>query len=134
MDQAAILFFRPSRVQRVAIEAHGILFKVRVVGKELQEKQNTPNSTPPATPRDTGRDIYRQFEDDPDLRLGFCWSSAMLERGVYVHPWHNMFICAAMTEADVDNTIDRAADAFALTKNAGAIEPAAKLQALRTSV
>jgi hypothetical protein len=31
------------------IEAHGILFKVRVVGKELQEKQNTPNSTPAAT-------------------------------------------------------------------------------------
>jgi hypothetical protein len=31
------------------IEAHGILFKVRVVGKELQEKQNTPNSAPAAT-------------------------------------------------------------------------------------
>jgi hypothetical protein len=31
------------------IEAHGILFKVRVVGKELQEKQNKPNSAPPAT-------------------------------------------------------------------------------------
>ena len=31
------------------IEAHGILFKVRVVGKELQEKQKTPNSAPAAT-------------------------------------------------------------------------------------
>ena len=31
------------------IEAHGILFKVRVVGKELQEKGKTPNSAPPAT-------------------------------------------------------------------------------------
>ncbi len=28
------------------IEAHGILFKVRVVGKELQEKQKTTNSAP----------------------------------------------------------------------------------------
>jgi hypothetical protein len=31
------------------IEAHGILFKVRVVGKELQEKQNQTNSAPAQT-------------------------------------------------------------------------------------
>jgi hypothetical protein len=31
------------------IEAHGILFKVRVVGKELQEKEKTTNSAPAAT-------------------------------------------------------------------------------------
>jgi site-specific DNA-cytosine methylase len=31
------------------IEAHGILFKVRVVGKELQEKQNKTNSAPAQT-------------------------------------------------------------------------------------
>ncbi|HXJ05975.1 MAG TPA: hypothetical protein VNH65_12810 [Candidatus Acidoferrum sp.] len=31
------------------IEAHGILFKVRVVGKELQEKQKSTNSAPAAT-------------------------------------------------------------------------------------
>lgn len=30
------------------IEAHGILFKVRVVGKELQEQGKTPNPAPPA--------------------------------------------------------------------------------------
>ncbi len=34
---------------RQRIESHGILFKVRVVGKELQEKQNTPHSAPRAT-------------------------------------------------------------------------------------
>ncbi|MGB9463548.1 MAG: hypothetical protein WBR10_00410 [Candidatus Acidiferrum sp.] len=34
---------------RQRIEAHGILFKVRVVGKELQEKQKTTNSAPAAT-------------------------------------------------------------------------------------
>jgi hypothetical protein len=31
------------------IEAHGILFKVRVVGKELQEKEKATNSAPAAT-------------------------------------------------------------------------------------
>ncbi|MGH9648138.1 MAG: anti-sigma factor family protein [Bryobacteraceae bacterium] len=32
------------------IEAHGILFKVRVVGQELQEKQRTAHPAPPAAP------------------------------------------------------------------------------------
>jgi hypothetical protein len=36
------------------IEAHGILFKVRVVGKELQEKQKTPNSAPAVTESKAG--------------------------------------------------------------------------------
>jgi hypothetical protein len=39
---------------RQRIEAHGILFKVRVVGKELQEKQNNTNSAPPATESKAG--------------------------------------------------------------------------------
>jgi hypothetical protein len=38
---------------RQRIEAHGILFKVRVVGKELQEKQKTTNSVPAATGSET---------------------------------------------------------------------------------
>lgn len=35
------------------IEAHGILFKVRVVGKELEEKQKTTNSAPAQTDSET---------------------------------------------------------------------------------
>ena len=68
------------------------------------------------------------FEDDPDLRKGFCWSSAMLERGVYVHPWHNMFLCAAMTEADIDQTLDAAEGAFKVLQGAAAtLAPIEKL-------
>jgi glutamate-1-semialdehyde 2,1-aminomutase len=52
------------------------------------------------------------FDDDPDLRKGFCFASEMLERGVYVHPWHNMFLCAAMTEADIDGALDAAEASF----------------------
>jgi glutamate-1-semialdehyde 2,1-aminomutase len=67
------------------------------------------------------------FEDDPDLRRGFCWSSAMLERGVYVHPWHNMFLCAAMTEADIDLTLDAAEGAFRAVKSAQPLAPVEKM-------
>jgi glutamate-1-semialdehyde 2,1-aminomutase len=49
-------------------------------------------------------------EGDHDLRLGFALAEAMLARGVWWHPWHNMFLSAAMTEADIDAVIG-AADA-----------------------
>lgn len=68
------------------------------------------------------------FDEDPDLRKGFCWSSAMLSRGVYVHPWHNMFLCAAMTEADIDFALDAAEQAFQTLKSqAHDLPPVAKL-------
>lgn len=68
------------------------------------------------------------FDDDPDLRKGFCFASAMLERGVYVHPWHNMFLCAAMTDADIDAALDAAEGAFAeLKRQAAALPPVDKL-------
>ena len=68
------------------------------------------------------------FDDDPDLRKGFCWSSAMLERGVYVHPFHNMFLCAAMTEADIDQALDAAEGAFRVLQGAApTLAPVEKL-------
>jgi glutamate-1-semialdehyde 2,1-aminomutase len=70
------------------------------------------------------------FDEDPDLRVGFCWSSEMLKRGVYVHPWHNMFLSAAMTERDIDAALDAASGAFAVLKaQRAALEPIQKLQA-----
>jgi len=74
------------------------------------------------------------FDDDPDLRRGFCWSSEMLERGVYVHPWHNMFLCAAMTGEDVDFTIQAAEGAFAALKSRLAtLEPHERLKTLMSA-
>jgi glutamate-1-semialdehyde 2,1-aminomutase len=68
------------------------------------------------------------FEEDPDLRKGFCWSSEMLKRGVYVHPWHNMFLCAAMTEADIDLALAAAEGSFAALKaQAPTLGPVEKL-------
>jgi len=68
------------------------------------------------------------FDDDPDLRKGFCWSSAMLERGVYVHPWHNMFLCDAMTEDDIDLTLNAAEASFSVLKTGAAtLAPVEKL-------
>jgi glutamate-1-semialdehyde 2,1-aminomutase len=56
------------------------------------------------------------FDDDPDLRLGYCWTAEALTRGVYIHPWHNNFICAVLTEKDVELTLERTDEAFAVLK------------------
>lgn len=68
------------------------------------------------------------FDDDPDLRKGFCFASEMLSRGVYIHPWHNMFLCAAMTDQDIATALDAAEGAFAaLKQQARDLSPVEKL-------
>jgi glutamate-1-semialdehyde 2,1-aminomutase len=71
------------------------------------------------------------FDDDPDLRMGFCFASQMLARGVYTHPWHNMFLCAAMTTADIDGALDAAEAALDVVRGKRpALEANAKMQFL----
>jgi glutamate-1-semialdehyde 2,1-aminomutase len=71
------------------------------------------------------------FDDDQDLRAGFRFSSEMLARGVYVHPWHNMFLCAAMTQEDIDLALDAAEAALDVVAGRRcALEPNAKMSFL----
>ena len=71
------------------------------------------------------------FDEDPDLRRGFRWGSEMLRRGVYVHPWHNMFLCAAMTPADIDQALDAADESFeVLAKELPTLGPVEKMSFL----
>ncbi len=74
------------------------------------------------------------FDDDATSAKGYLWNNALLKRGVYFHPWHNMFICAAMTEADIDFALTAADDAFKVVKTAGPLEPVAKLAFLHQMV
>jgi len=70
------------------------------------------------------------FEDDRDLRLAYCWVAEALKRGVYMHPWHNNFICAALTEGDVRQTLDSTDQAFAeLKKQRATLGPVEQLKA-----
>jgi glutamate-1-semialdehyde 2,1-aminomutase len=71
------------------------------------------------------------FEDDPDFRVGYAWTSEMVKRGVYVHPWHNMFMCTAMTDADIAQAHQAADEAFkAVTRARTTIEPHKQLLAM----
>ncbi|MDP2853771.1 MAG: aminotransferase class III-fold pyridoxal phosphate-dependent enzyme [Smithellaceae bacterium] len=64
---------------------------------------------PPAMP-------FMTFADDPlfETNRFFCGQAA--RRGIFFHPHHNWFVCAAMKESDIRQTIDVASVCFKLTK------------------
>ncbi|MCI4646466.1 MAG: aminotransferase class III-fold pyridoxal phosphate-dependent enzyme [Hyphomonadaceae bacterium] len=43
-----------------------------------------------------------------DMGIGMQISAGMVSRGIYFHPWHNMFLSAAMTEEDIADVLDAA--------------------------
>jgi glutamate-1-semialdehyde 2,1-aminomutase len=58
------------------------------------------------------------FEDDADMRKGSFWTGTAAKLGAYMHPYHNMFMCAAMTPADIDETLEITDRAFFALKKA----------------
>jgi glutamate-1-semialdehyde 2,1-aminomutase len=53
------------------------------------------------------------FDDDADFVRADTFCNAALERGAYFHPRHNMFLCAAHTEDDVETALHAAGYGFA---------------------
>lgn len=53
------------------------------------------------------------FDDDDQFVKGSVFCSAALANGVYFHPKHNMFLCAAHTEADIATALEAAEHGFA---------------------
>ncbi|MGF9694059.1 aminotransferase class III-fold pyridoxal phosphate-dependent enzyme [Rhizobium sp. 0TCS1.26] len=53
------------------------------------------------------------FDDDADFAKGYAFCNAALSKGVYFHPRHNMFLCAAHTQADIAVALEAAEHGFA---------------------
>jgi glutamate-1-semialdehyde 2,1-aminomutase len=53
------------------------------------------------------------FSGDDDFRLARSWTREAVDRGVYLHPWHNWFMSAAHTPDDVADALSRTDEAFA---------------------
>ncbi|MDP6472109.1 MAG: aminotransferase class III-fold pyridoxal phosphate-dependent enzyme [Pseudomonadales bacterium] len=53
------------------------------------------------------------FEEDPKLEKGFAFCAAGLGNGVYLHPWHNMFLSIAHTERDIEEALEATDKSFA---------------------
>lgn len=69
------------------------------------------------------------FEEDPNLRLSMAFCSRMMRSGIYIVPHHNLFLCAAMREDDIAQTIDAADKAlFDMATRREHIQPHRELQ------
>lgn len=46
------------------------------------------------------------FNDDPKLETGFRFTALALEEGLYLHPWHNMFLSLAHDNAVIEEVLE----------------------------
>ncbi|MDD4860865.1 MAG: aminotransferase class III-fold pyridoxal phosphate-dependent enzyme [Smithellaceae bacterium] len=101
------------------IQAGGAIDYIRKTGAMLMDGLRQAASAegisvnvtgPPAMP-------YMTFANDPlfEMNRFFCGQAA--RRGIFFHPHHNWFVCAAMKETDILKTIDVASVCFKLTKD-----------------
>jgi len=88
----------------------GIRLKNGLEDSGKKHGYNVTVSGPPALP-------YMTFDDDPDLYHIQVFCREMIAKGIFLHPHHNWFICAAHTEADIDQTLSIADDVFPIVRN-----------------
>lgn len=62
------------------------------------------------------------FQNDVGHALANAFCSAAVKRGLYLHPWHNMFFSAAHSEADVAEALQIADDALAVAASEVEVE------------
>jgi glutamate-1-semialdehyde 2,1-aminomutase len=102
------------------IEDSGAIERMRVLGTRLQrtlEEQSRSHavparcSGPPAMP-------FLTFHEDQRFARNRIFAGACAERGVYLAPYHNWFLSAAHSEADIDRTLDVTDQAFACVRRA----------------
>ena len=61
--------------------------------------------------------FYLRIADDPTLMLHQAWIAECVRRGVFFTNHHNHFINASLTDADIQETLEIADEAFAAVEN-----------------
>ncbi|MBN1119484.1 MAG: aminotransferase class III-fold pyridoxal phosphate-dependent enzyme [Anaerolineae bacterium] len=59
---------------------------------------------------------YLSFDDHPDLYHMQTFCREAIARGVFFHPHHNWYICAAHTDEDIDRALEAADAAFKVVR------------------
>ncbi|GHC11751.1 aminotransferase class III-fold pyridoxal phosphate-dependent enzyme [Cerasicoccus arenae] len=97
------------------LERDNVIAKIKQTGQRLSDGlvkigekhgHSIKPSGPPSVP------FYRLTEEKNFLRQQ-QWCAEAMQRGAFLHPHHNWFICAAHTDADIDAGLQIADDALA---------------------
>ena len=84
-------------------------------GQRLRDGLDAQASAHGVVVRQTGpvQMPFMTFQGDEEFRLASLWTDVAARRGAYFHPWHNWFLSAAHTDADVDEALVATDEAFA---------------------
>jgi glutamate-1-semialdehyde 2,1-aminomutase len=114
----ASVSFAASLATIEAVETEGAIEQMKVSGDLLRSGLDQRANSYGFKLRQTGPSQMPLvlIEDDPDWQKTNFFCAQAARRGVYMHPWHNMFICAAHKEADIEEALQRTEGAFAALK------------------
>ena len=110
--------FAASLATIAAIEEEGAIEAMQSAGDRLRKGLDELAGAHGFTLRQTGPSQMPLilFEDDDLWQKNNFFVAEAVQRGVYLHPWHNMFVCAAHTDAIIDEALARTEGAFAALK------------------
>lgn len=101
-----------------AVESEGAIEQLAIAGDLLRAGLDEQAASHGFMLRQTGpsRMPMVLVDDDPTWEKTNTLCAEAVKRGVYLHPWHNMFLCAAHREDDIRQALDRTEDAFGALK------------------
>jgi glutamate-1-semialdehyde 2,1-aminomutase len=101
-----------------AVKTEGVIEQIKASGDRLRSGLDQLAAAHGFVLRQTGPSQMPLvlIDDDPDWSKNNMFCSEAVKRGVYYHPWHNMFICASHTESLIDEALNRTEGAFATLK------------------
>ena len=100
------------------IESTDYLERSLVLGQKLRDGIDEQSRRHGFELRQTGPVQMPQmlFANDVGEKLGNIWANSAIELGVYLHPHHNMFVCAALNDGDLARTLEVTEKAFEAVK------------------
>ena len=98
-----------------ALRDQGGMAQMERAGQRLRDGLDAQASAHGVAIRQSGpvQMPFMTFQGDEDFRLASLWTDAAARRGAYFHPWHNWFLSAAHTDADIDEALLATDAAFA---------------------
>jgi glutamate-1-semialdehyde 2,1-aminomutase len=96
------------------MESLNVVSHLNAMGRRLKDGLSAAAADAGFEINCTGPDAipFMTFSDDKDLWHNQEFSACMAKRGVYMHPHHNWFLSYAHKKEDIDETLDKAREAF----------------------
>ena len=102
------------------VDEENLVGHIERVGTKLRQGLDTLATSHGFRLRQTGPPQMPlvMFEEDTGLKMGQFFTTDAMTRGVFLHPFHNMFLCGAHTENDIDIALERLDDSFLALRSA----------------